>query len=234
MIFRHLGTATRRLICSWSRNASIFAYSLKALYPEWHPLTVVSLNGKAERANGTSGGWSFAKGICFSARSNTWVTSSRLPNSFTHHSQAKEETFLCSLASFDAYIVASRHRTPKPFKFAVKSTDKQALFENQEDYLHIFSCDIKSGHAWMEKVLLARVCFSRPLRCNQLTEAQSFALAKAMKDHSGSATNGARNRKPAGPLLSIGGNANTAPVQSRQISKQTSPFEPGSLLGRTQ
>jgi hypothetical protein len=64
---------------------------------------------------------------------------------------------LCSLSSFDAYSLTRAHRSPKPFTFAVKSTDNLSYFENTADYLHMFSCSEKDGRIWMEKILIARV-----------------------------------------------------------------------------
>ena len=64
---------------------------------------------------------------------------------------------LCSLSNFDAYHVTRAHRAPKPFAFAVKSTDKLSFFENTADYLHKFSCKEADGKIWMEKILIARV-----------------------------------------------------------------------------
>ncbi|KAF7302446.1 PH domain-containing protein [Mycena chlorophos] len=68
----------------------------------------------------------------------------------------KDEICLCSLSNFDAYHVTRLHKAPKPFVFAVKSTDNLSFFENTADYLHIFSCNQKDGEKWMEKILLAR------------------------------------------------------------------------------
>ena len=64
---------------------------------------------------------------------------------------------LCSLSNFDAYQVTRSHRAPKPFAFAVKSTDKLSFFENTADYFHSFACSEKDGKVWMEKILVARV-----------------------------------------------------------------------------
>ena len=65
--------------------------------------------------------------------------------------------FLCSLSTFDAYFVTRLHKAPKPFVFAVKSTENLSLFENTADYVHIFSCSQKDGEKFVEKLLLARV-----------------------------------------------------------------------------
>ncbi|KAF8797392.1 hypothetical protein BYT27DRAFT_7265762 [Phlegmacium glaucopus] len=73
---------------------------------------------------------------------------------------ARDEVQLCSLSNFDAYQVTRSHRAPKPFVFAVKSTDNLSFFENTADYLHSFACSEKDGKVWMEKILVSR---ARPL-----------------------------------------------------------------------
>ncbi|KAJ7022420.1 hypothetical protein C8F04DRAFT_1138144, partial [Mycena alexandri] len=57
----------------------------------------------------------------------------------------KDEVFLCSLSNFDAYNVTRLHKAPKPFCFAVKSTDNLSFFENTADYLHMFACNQRDG-----------------------------------------------------------------------------------------
>lgn len=69
----------------------------------------------------------------------------------------KDETFLCKLSNFDVYSVTRIQKSPKPFVFAVKSTDNLAFFEDKSDYLHTFSCKEREGLDWMSKILLARV-----------------------------------------------------------------------------
>lgn len=71
--------------------------------------------------------------------------------------QGKDEIFLCSLSNFDAYLVTRIHKSPKPYVFAVKSTDNFSFFENSADYVHVFCCSEKDGQKWLENVLLARV-----------------------------------------------------------------------------
>lgn len=73
--------------------------------------------------------------------------------------QGKDETFVCNLSSFDAYLVKRMLKAPKPFVFAVKSTDNITMFENPADCVNVFSCEADEGNAWLEKILLARVCF---------------------------------------------------------------------------
>jgi hypothetical protein len=69
----------------------------------------------------------------------------------------KDEVFLCKLTNFDVYSVTRVMKTPKPFVFAVKSTENLSLFENTADYLHTFCCKEKEGLEWMMNILLARV-----------------------------------------------------------------------------
>ncbi|KAF7314329.1 hypothetical protein MKEN_00905500 [Mycena kentingensis (nom. inval.)] len=71
----------------------------------------------------------------------------------------KDEIFLCSLSSFDAYQLTHLHKAPKPFTFAIKSTDNLSNFENSADYVHIFSCNPPEGEKWMELILVARSYF---------------------------------------------------------------------------
>ncbi|KAL0961014.1 hypothetical protein HGRIS_006006 [Hohenbuehelia grisea] len=68
----------------------------------------------------------------------------------------KDEVFLCSLSNFDAYYVTRVHKAPKPFVFAIKSTDNLSFFESTDDYMHLFSCNQPAGEKWMEVILLAR------------------------------------------------------------------------------
>lgn len=68
----------------------------------------------------------------------------------------RDEVLLCSLSNFDAYFITRLHKSPRPFTFAVKSTDNLSFFENKADYLHVFSCGEKEGNIWMEKILVAR------------------------------------------------------------------------------
>ncbi|KAJ6621787.1 hypothetical protein B0H10DRAFT_1789294 [Mycena sp. CBHHK59/15] len=136
----------------------------------------------------------------------------------------KDEVFLCSLSNFDAYHVTRLHKAPKPFVFAVKSTDNLSFFENTADYLHIFSCNPKDGEKWMEKILLARSYVLQQER-NVL-----FNPKSASGNTSGGGLSRAATRKtttphrPAGqqPLLTV------APLLG--TPDRNDVFEPGSLL----
>lgn len=69
-----------------------------------------------------------------------------------------DETFLCSLSNFDAYVMTKQKS--KKFIFALRSTDNATLFENPADYMHVFSCDPTFGRVWMERLLVSRVSTS--------------------------------------------------------------------------
>lgn len=64
---------------------------------------------------------------------------------------------MCSLSTFDAYLGSRVQKAPKPFVFAVKSTDPITLFENKSDYMHMFCCSEEGGWKWMENIMLAKV-----------------------------------------------------------------------------
>ena len=84
--------------------------------------------------------------------------------------KGKDEQMLCSLNNFDAYVVTRVSKAPKPFVFAVKSTDNLAYFESASDYVHVFSCGEPEGQNWLEKILLARVSFFALIEVASLAE----------------------------------------------------------------
>ncbi|KAI9443185.1 hypothetical protein H4582DRAFT_1922996 [Lactarius indigo] len=128
----------------------------------------------------------------------------------------KDETFLCSLANFDAYFVTRTHKPPKPYVFAVKSTDNLSFFENAADYVHVFCCSEKDGNKWMESVLLARSYFINQDRNTFLVTGAQASGVTSSKSLSRSGTRkGSRNVQQ--PLV--------------QVSAPTT-FEPGSLLAK--
>ena len=83
--------------------------------------------------------------------------------------QGKDAVLLCQLSNFDVYTVTRLYKAPKPFVFAIKSTDNLSYFEDTADYLHVFSCQPYDGERWVEKIMLARVCSYRPLAWYKLT-----------------------------------------------------------------
>ncbi|KAI9512382.1 hypothetical protein F5148DRAFT_973587 [Russula earlei] len=129
----------------------------------------------------------------------------------------KDETFLCSLANFDAYVVTRIHKSPKPYVFAVKSTDNLSFFENPADYVHVFCCSEKDGKKWLENVLLARSYIIHQAR-NTLSVGTSGPSGKAPSRSS--TRKGIRGAQQ--PLIKVPSNASTA----------TTSFEPGSLLAK--
>lgn len=77
-------------------------------------------------------------------------------------SQPRDQSFLCGLANFDAYLVPqaciAKLKAPKPFAFAIKSTDKVTLFENaDQDFIHFFSVKTESERdQWIQRILETR------------------------------------------------------------------------------
>ncbi|KAF8321973.1 uncharacterized protein EI90DRAFT_3078356 [Cantharellus anzutake] len=68
----------------------------------------------------------------------------------------KDEELLCSLGNFDAYTMSRDYRSPKPYVFALRSTDSPRIFEDLNDSVHIFSCEKGDGEHWVQTVMLAR------------------------------------------------------------------------------
>jgi len=126
----------------------------------------------------------------------------------------KDEVFLCKLSNFDVYSVTRVMKTPKPFVFAVKSTENLSLFENTADYLHTFCCKEKEGLEWMMNILLARSCVSYLGRRPQ-PKSSGTTLTRAGTRRAPS--------KPGQTLISI-------PPPTVQPVPAKATFEPGSLL----
>ena len=147
----------------------------------------------------------------------------------------KDEAFLCKLTNFDVYSVTRVMKTPKPFVFAVKSTENLSLFENTADYLHTFCCKEKEGLEWMMNILLARVGPASVRACSRW--ADEMNLFKSYVYYQGRLP----PPKPAGASLSRAGTRRGANKPSQPLvsippppTVQTAPakavFEPGSLL----
>lgn len=119
-------------------------------------------SGNTSVANGRNDGWSCESTVSGSRNAILYAQLVRMyliPMTYSCFAQGKDATFLCSLSNFDAYYVTRVHKAPKPYVFAVKSTDSLTFFENTADYVHIFSCGESEGKNWLEKILLARVRF---------------------------------------------------------------------------
>ncbi|KIK47509.1 hypothetical protein CY34DRAFT_799228 [Suillus luteus UH-Slu-Lm8-n1] len=136
----------------------------------------------------------------------------------------KDETFLCSLSNFDAYYITRKHKSPKPFVFAIKSTDNISLFENVSDYVHILSCNQKDGERWMEAILVARsyvlfqerhVLFAKPGESTSISNNLSRSQTRKQSI----------STRPSQPLVSV-----SAPFSASATAAVT--FEPGSLLAK--
>ncbi|CAK5284056.1 unnamed protein product [Mycena citricolor] len=136
----------------------------------------------------------------------------------------KDEICLCSLSNFDAYNVTRLQKAPKPFVFAVKSTDNLSLFENTADYLHVFSCNPSDGEKWVEKILLARSYVLYQER-NVLFTGNSKPVATGTSPSAG-LSRSATTRKPPGQRPSHGGQ----PIQPLINVDRNEVFQPGSLL----
>ncbi|CAG8459833.1 13219_t:CDS:10 [Rhizophagus irregularis] len=69
------------------------------------------------------------------------------------------ETFLCSMVSFDVYVCMKTFKTfPTNFVFAIKSQDKITMFENPEnDYMHYLCADhLEKMNEWIIAVRMAK------------------------------------------------------------------------------
>ncbi|RIA85183.1 hypothetical protein C1645_697988 [Glomus cerebriforme] len=70
------------------------------------------------------------------------------------------ETFLCSMVSFDVYICTGNlNAFPTKFVFAIKSQDKITMFENPEkDYMHFLCTDhLEKMNEWIIAIRMAKV-----------------------------------------------------------------------------
>lgn len=133
----------------------------------------------------------------------------------------KDENFLCALSNFDVYYVG-KHKAPKPFVFAVKSTENISLFESASDYVHYFCCSQKDGENWMQAILSARSYVLYQER-NVLFSGGNGTSLTATK---GLSRAGTRKDRPIQPLVDV-----AASLASTQ-NPQAAVFEPGSLLAR--
>jgi len=136
---------------------------------------------------------------------------------------AKEHVFLCSLSNFDGYIVQRVHKAPKPFVFALKSTDNVSFFENTADYVHVFSCNAKEGDIWLEVILRARsyvLAQERTVLFQTNRDPPSTSSASVSRALSRSNT----RKQPSAPRP-------VAPQPLVNVNDQAA-FEPGSLLAK--
>ncbi|EIN12515.1 hypothetical protein PUNSTDRAFT_49814 [Punctularia strigosozonata HHB-11173 SS5] len=137
---------------------------------------------------------------------------------------SRDDQFLCSLSNFDVYAVTRQHKSPKPFVFAVKSTEPLSFFENTADYNHFFSCSDKDGPLWVQKILLARSYVLYQER--NVLFSKSSSSGSTTGNQGGLARSGTRKR-PAEPLVTV-----SAPFSATVAAASAAVFEPGSLLAK--
>ena len=209
-----------------------------------HQSTPDMLIGKASAASGVNVG-SNCGSTTYTLQSVIMFVVSALIISvcLCHATQGRDEVFLCSLSNFDAYYITRLHKSPRPFAFAVRSTDNLSFFENTADYLHVFCCSDKEGQVWMEKILVARVSaipIILPIKSDHAFVTQSYVLHQERnvlfnpKASSGNAAGGALARagtrkgssaRPPQPLVAA--SPHIGPLVSLPRNEV---FEPGSLL----
>lgn len=55
------------------------------------------------------------------------------------------------------------YKAPKPFAFAVKSSENPTLFENSADFVHTFSCNVKEGETWLQAIVSENIYIIKSL-----------------------------------------------------------------------
>jgi len=133
---------------------------------------------------------------------------------------AKDQNFLCSLSNFDAYYVTRVHKAPRPYVFAVKSTDSLTFFENTSDYVHVFAAGEGEGKNWLEKILLARSYV-----LYQERHVLSSGPGNASSGLHRAGTRIQPGQRPAQPLVNVN-------LQKSDVPVSAVGFEPGSLLAK--
>ena len=129
---------------------------------------------------------------------------------------------------FDAYVVPqaciAKLKTPKPFAFALKSTEKVTLFENaDQDFVHFFSVKTEAERdQWIQHVTEARNPIVKQALASraavQSVDTRSNIISQPLSAHPSSSSSAA---------LSRAGSKHTSP----QIPS-SSVFADGSLLAR--
>lgn len=153
-----IGASTQPFSASISLCAVVLSHILFRLFHAAPPSTVDMYNMNTSVVSGRSVGWSCGSTACSSQSVMAYVRPTTCTRTFhLAYAQGKDSVFLCSLNNFDGYYVTRPHKAPKPYVFAVKSTDSLTFFENTSDYVHLFSCTEGEGKNWLEKILLARV-----------------------------------------------------------------------------
>jgi len=200
---------------SWNKDKLVNMFVLK-LTPLAKPLSTEATPSSAP-THGCYVEWESKKGKW----SKRWLRLREHGLWLSKRDNGKDEVFLCSLSNFDAYTVTRAYnKAPKPFVFAIKSTDNLTFFENKADYLHMFSCQARDGHKWIEKILVAR---------SYVLYQERHVLFSSRVNNGGSSRTG---NVPAGPLA-IAGIRKVRLVQPLVNLPPTDVFEPGSLLSKT-
>lgn len=132
----------------------------------------------------------------------------------------RDQVVLCSLSSFDAYLVpqtcAAKMKTPKPFAFAVKSVDKMSLFENTQDYIHYFSVKTESEQdSCISKLMQCRSTLLRQLIASKASAPVLDTRANILSNPTCNIPTRSASRHDASPA-----------------SQNTAVFAEGSLLDR--
>lgn len=142
-------------------------------------------------------------------------------------------------------MVTRIHKSPKPYVFAVKSTDSLSFFENSADYVHVFCCSENDGRKWLESVLLARVSDDSPPDDKVTSQrVQSYFINQERNTLAVGATSGSgvisgkslsrpgtRKGSRTAPQLLVNVSA-TATSTAAANPPQGYAFEPGSLLAK--
>src|SRR5262249_18422078 len=119
---------------SWNKDKLMNAFVLK-ITPLAVPLSVSNIPS----ASPTHAGfveWESKRGKW----SKRWLRLKEHSLWISKRETGRDEVLLCSLSNFDAYFITRHTKAPRPFAFAVKSTDNLFFFENTNDYVHTFSC----------------------------------------------------------------------------------------------
>lgn len=178
---------------------------------------------------------------------------------FCSNEKGKDEVFLCTLANFDIfYVASSRVKAPKPFAFGVKSLNKYSFFETKSDFIHYFACkDENTQLEWIRRVYDARTFYimsnaaattSQEVPRTKLSDPPSSMLGRVSAEHGASARPKVSNTTPRLPSGShIPPTTELAPTEgrTRNVSasgglsrkptllgmENVSKFRQGTLLG---
>ncbi|KAG2009776.1 hypothetical protein CC2G_012667 [Coprinopsis cinerea AmutBmut pab1-1] len=206
---------------SWNRDKMVNLFVLK-LTPLAIPLSRAAIPSSSPVHSGYVE-WEVKRGKW----SKRWMQLREHSIWLSKRDNGKDEVMLCSLSNFDAYHITRSHKAPKPFAFAVKSTDNFSYFENAADYLHTFACNEKDGRIWMEKILIARsYVFHQERQVLFNPKAAGGNASGALSRAPTSAGRKSTSQRPPAPLISV-----PPPYNPKPLPSSSNPvFEPGTLL----